>query len=53
MSSLPPITRNLLIANVMCYLLHLLFETLHIDLPDSFALPLLLPKHLRDKQLIN
>ena len=38
MSSLPPITRNLLIANVVCYLLQLLFETLHIDLTDALGL---------------
>ena len=51
MSSLPPITRNLLIANVVCYLLQLLFETLHIDLTDALGLHFVLANDFRVWQL--
>lgn len=53
MNSLPPITRNLLIANVMCYLLQLLAGSLRIDLTDLLGLHFVLADDFRVWQLIS
>lgn len=53
MNSLPPITRNLLIANVVCYLLQLLAGSLHIDLTDLFGLHFVLADDFRVWQLVS
>lgn len=38
MQNIPPITRNLLIINVVCYLLQIVFRSQGIDLTDLFGL---------------
>ena len=53
MNSLSPITRNLLIANVVCYLLQLLAGSLHIDLTDLFGLHFVLADDFRVWQLVS
>ena len=53
MNSLSPITRNLLIANVVCYLLQLLAGSLHIDLTDLFGLHFVLAEDFRVWQLVS
>lgn len=53
MNSLPPITRNLLIANVVCYLLQLLAGSLQIDLTDLFGLHFVLADNFRVWQLVS
>ena len=53
MNSLSPITRNLLIANVVCYLLQLLAGSLHIDLTDLFGLHFVLADNFRVWQLVS
>ena len=53
MNSLSPITRNLLIANVVCYLLQLLAGSLHIDLTDLFGLHFVLAEAFRVWQLVS
>ena len=53
MNSLPPITRNLLIANVVCYLLQLLAGSLRIDLTDLLGLHFVLADDFRVWQLIS
>ena len=53
MNSLPPITRNLLIANVMCYLLQLLAGSLRIDLTDLLGLHFVLADDFRVWQLVS
>ena len=53
MNSLPPITRNLLIANVVCYLLQLLAGSLRIDLTDLLGLHFVLADDFRVWQLVS
>ena len=53
MNSLTPITRNLLIANVVCYLLQLLAGSLHIDLTDLLGLHFVLADDFRVWQLVS
>ena len=53
MNSLSPITRNLLIANVVCYLLQLLAGSLHIDFTDLFGLHFVLADDFRVWQLVS
>ena len=53
MNSLSPITRNLLIANVVCYLLQLLAGSLRIDLTDLLGLHFVLADDFRVWQLVS
>ncbi|MCI7273703.1 rhomboid family intramembrane serine protease [bacterium] len=53
MNSLPPITRNLLIANVVCYLLQMLAGSLRIDLTDLLGLHFVLADDFRVWQLVS
>lgn len=53
MNSLPPITRNLLIANVVCYLLQLLAGSLRVDLTDLLGLHFVLADDFRVWQLVS
>ena len=53
MNYLSPIIRNLLIANVVCYLLQLLAGSLHIDLTDLFGLHFVLAEDFRVWQLVS
>lgn len=51
MNAMPPITKNLLIINVLCYLATLAFSTHGIDLTEFFGLHFVLASHFRPWQL--
>ena len=51
MNSIPPITKNLLIINVLCFFASLAFASHDIDLNELFGLHFILASHFRPWQL--
>ena len=51
MNPMPPITKNLLIINALCFLASLAFASRGIDLDELFGLHFILASHFRPWQL--